>query len=130
MESDSGRFVPKVHPATRPVESDDPLALHAIAVAGDVDAMFRSLIQEFAWMGWGVEPILRLFRDPFYPALYSFWTSLGEEDLRRRVEGVLARTGILGVRATVQEVPEEPEPELVQIGGWQREKGGSHARRL
>ena len=53
MDSDPERFVPKVHPATRAVEPDDPMDLDATLVPGDVDLMFRSVVQEYAWMGWG-----------------------------------------------------------------------------
>jgi hypothetical protein len=119
MDSDSGQFVPKVHPATRSVEPDDPLDLNATLVAGDVDLMFRSVVQEYAWMGWGTAPILGLFRDPFYPVLHGLWEALGEEETRARIEAVLARTGVIHFHATVHETePDESdlEPDLVTIG--------------
>jgi hypothetical protein len=119
MDSDSGQFVPKVHPATRSVEPDDPLDLNATLVAGDVDLMFRSIVQEYAWMGWGTEPILGLFRDPFYPALNGLWETLGDDETRSRIESVLARTGVIHFHATVHETePDESDLELdlVQIG--------------
>ena len=119
MESDAERFVPKVHPVSRAVLPDDPLDLNATLAPGDVDLMFRSVVQEYAWMGWGVEPILGLFRDPFYPALHGLWEALGEAETRARVEAVLARTGIIHFHATVHEVePDEEDmvPDLVPIG--------------
>jgi hypothetical protein len=119
MERDPERFVPKVHPASRPIELDDPLDLNATMVPGDVELMFRSVVQEYAWMGWGTEPILGLFRDPFYPALHGLWLTLGEAETRTRIEEVLARTGVIHFRATVIETePDEgdDEPDLVPIG--------------
>jgi hypothetical protein len=119
MNSDSGGFVSKVHPATRPVEPDDPFNLNATLVAGNVDLMFRSVVQEYAWLGWGTEPILGLFRDPFYPALHGLWEALGEEETRARIEAVLARTGVIHFHATVHETEPDAndrEPDLVPIG--------------
>src|SRR5262249_58379214 len=51
MECDRERFVPKVHPATREVLPEDPLALHATPVEGDPDVLIRALVREYAWMG-------------------------------------------------------------------------------
>lgn len=119
MDSDPERFVPKVHPASRPIELDDPLDLNATMVAGDVELMFRSIVQEYAWMGWGVDPILGLFRDPYYPVLHGLWEALGDDTTRERIESVLAKTGVIHFRATVHEVepePHEEEPDLVPIG--------------
>jgi hypothetical protein len=119
MNSDFDRFVPKVHPTSRPVEPDDPLNLNATMVAGDVDLMFRSIVQEYAWMGWGADAILGLFRDPYYPALHGLWQTLGEDETRARIEAVLARTGVIHFRASVHETEPDDcdqEPELVPIG--------------
>jgi hypothetical protein len=119
MSSDPERFVPKVHPVTRPVEPDDPFDLNATLVPGDVELMFRSVVQEYAWMGWGPELILGLFRDPFYPALHGLWEVLGENETRARIDAVLARTGVIHFHATVHETePDEcdQEPDVVPIG--------------
>lgn len=119
MNNDPERFVSKVHPVTRQVEPDDPLDLNATLVPGDVDLMFRSVVQEYAWMGWGTEPILGLFRDPFYPALHGLWEALGEEETRARIDVVLTRTGVIHFHATVHESePDETdrEPDIVPIG--------------
>src|SRR6516225_3407479 len=89
------RFVPKVHPATRPAEPDDPLTLHATAVAGDPEVMLQCLVQEYAWMGWNVEEILGLFRDPFYPALHGLLSLYGEAGLRDRLVASIRQTGIM-----------------------------------
>jgi hypothetical protein len=118
MVSETERFVPKVHPATRPVEPDDPLTLHATAVTGDPEIMLHCLVQEYAWMGWDAEEILQLFRDPFYPALHGLWCFYGEAGLRDRLNAVLGQTGTLRLDEAVREEPElvEEEPELVQLG--------------
>jgi hypothetical protein len=121
MESDESKWVAKVHPTTRSMEPDDPLDLNATLVAGDVDLMFRSVVQEYAWMGWGAEPILGLFRDPFYPALNGLWQALGDDETRSRIESILARTGVIHFHATVLVAePDESDLELdldlVQIG--------------
>ncbi len=110
MDSDRGRFVPKVHPATRPVELDDPMHLNATLVEGDVDLMLRSIVQEFAGMGWNADSVLGLFRDPFYPTLHGLWSALGEEQTRARIEEVLAGTGTFRFRTTIVEAePDEDD---------------------
>jgi hypothetical protein len=104
-------LVPKVHPATRSVEPEDPLNLHGFEVPGDPEVMLRMLVEEFARMGYGLEALMGLCRDPFYHALHGVWLRYGEEELRRRVAGILARSGVLRVRTA--NAP--PQQELVQI---------------
>lgn len=118
MPTESERFVPKVHPATRPVEPEDPMTLQATPVPGNPDDMLECLVQEYAWMGWNAEQILNLFRDPFYPALYAFYEACGLERLRASVTAILGRTGVLRFSGEVNDEPpvEEHEPELVEIG--------------
>jgi hypothetical protein len=118
MPMDQERFVPKVHPATRAVEPDDPMSLTATAVAGDADLMFRSVVQEYAWMGWNADQIIDLFKDPFYPVLNSLWCALGESVVSERVRSVLRRTGVLHFKTTLEEAPETANfgPEVIQIG--------------
>ncbi len=134
MATPSERFVPKTHPATRAVEPDDPLGLHATAVGGDPDVMLECLVQEYAWMGWNVQQILALFHDPFYPALNALLRRYGEDGIRHRVATVLARTGAFRVSGTVRDEPEPPEddhePELIELGVARAlaAKGDSHAQ--
>jgi hypothetical protein len=118
MQSSENRLVPKVHPATRPVEADDPYSLHATAVGGDPEVMLECLVQEYAWMGWNTEQVVGLFRNPSYPALNALLHYFGEENVRRRVEVVLKRMGVFRVSGTVHDEaePEEEEPELIQLG--------------
>src|SRR5262245_60941836 len=114
MTTSSERFVPKVHPATRSVEPDDPMTLHATPVPGDPEAMLRCVVQEYAWLGWDAEHILSLFRDPFYPALHGLRSLYGDAGIRERVVGLLRQTGVFHFQASVREEPEPAaEPELI-----------------
>ena len=115
MTVTSERFVPKVHPAMRPVEPDDPMTLHATAVPGDPEAMLQCLIQEFVWMDWGVEQILEVFRDPYYPMLFEMWQHFGDDGLRRRLRELFPQTGAFRVKTTLLVEPED-EPKLIQLG--------------
>jgi hypothetical protein len=135
MGTASDRLVPKVHPATRPVEPEDPLTLHATPVAGDPEVMLRCLVQEYAWMGWDLEQLLSLFRDPFYPALNALRHLYGDTGLRERLDSILKETGVFHCQVSVreEEEPAEPEPELIQLGmrGPRADpKGGRHAHGL
>lgn len=116
MADHPARRVPKVHPATRPVEPEDPMMLTATATAGDPQVMLRCLVQEYAWMGWNTDQILSLFHNPFYPVLCAMREACGENEIRQRVDAVVRETGVFRFQATVHEpVPPCSEPPLVQI---------------
>jgi hypothetical protein len=85
----------KPHPRDRPAEPDDPLNLHAVEVDGDPDLMLRLLVEEYARLGWRLDSLLAMFRDPFYQAAHGLWLLYGEEELRRRITATLARCGVL-----------------------------------
>ena len=116
MESHPQRFVPKVHPATRAVEPDDPMSLFATPVAGDPDVMLQAVVHEYAWMGWDAGQIAALFDDPFYPMLHGLRHALGEAGVRGRIDAVFRGCGVFRFRSTVHEEPDDTAPELVQIG--------------
>jgi hypothetical protein len=112
VEQTPDNFVPKVHPATRPVEPDDPMNLFAVEVPGDPELMLRLLVEEYARMGWGLDALLGLFRDPFYVAAHGLWLHYGEEELRRRLAAMLSRVGVVRTRTTTRDPASE---QLVQI---------------
>ena len=112
MEPTSDNFVPKVHPATRPVEPDDPMNLYAVEVPGDPELMLRLLVEEYARMGWGLDALVGLFRDPFYVAAHGLWLHYGEEELKRRLTAMLGRVGVVRTTTTTSVSPPE---RLVQI---------------
>lgn len=112
MNESSNNAVPKRHPVTREILPDDPLEMHSFEVPGDTDLMLRLLVEEYARVGWGVEEIMALARDPNYVALYGLWRLYGEGRLWQRVGEIIARCGVVNVRAVASNV--EPE-ELVQI---------------
>lgn len=132
MTAEASRFVPKVHPASRPAEAEDPLAFEAISLQGDPELMLQCVVQEYAWMGWEAEQILGLFRDPFYPALRELWDRYGEAELRQRIAGLLQQTGVFHFQVSIREEAEpeeEEEPPLLELGipeQW-RTKGSDHA---
>jgi hypothetical protein len=121
MTPDACRFVPKVHPARRPAEAEDPLLMEARCVAGDPELMLRCVVQEYAGLGWGAEQLLGLFMDPDYPALCELRRRYGLAGLRERVERLLGPT----FQVSVWEAPEsEPEPELMELGVLAPRHGG------
>jgi hypothetical protein len=117
MGATNENWVPKVHPLAREVEGDDPLELVATPAPGDPDLMLESIVQEFAWMGWGPDELLGLFHSPLYPVLNQLCEHFGDGEVRRRVEALLARTGVFRVRETFAEdsEPGDESPELVQV---------------
>jgi hypothetical protein len=126
------RFVPKVHPASRPIEADDPFTLNATAVGGDPEVMLECLVQEYAWMGYEPKQVLGLFRDPDYPALNALRHYFSEDGLRSRVQVVLDRMGVFRVSGTVLDEPEptDEETELIQLSVAKAftAKGDGHAQ--
>ena len=112
MNMADGNAVPKVHPASREILPDDPLEMQAFEVPGDPDLMLRLLIEEYARIGCGAEAIMLLARDPNYQAFHGLWRLYGEEELHRRVSGILSRCGVIRVKTTeTQPISER----LVQI---------------
>lgn len=109
------RWVPKVHPLARDAAPEDPLELVAEPVAGDPAVMLECILQEFCWMGYSAEQLLGLFCNPGYPVLCQLREHYGDEEIRRQVEALVSRWGVLRFRETVVEPEEEPETDLVQI---------------
>jgi hypothetical protein len=102
----------KVHPATREMLPDDPLELTSFEVTGDSDLMLRLLVEEYARIGWDLEAIMRLARDPFYLGLHGLLQRHGEVEMRRRVAEILSRSGVTRVKM----VETESAPiQLVQL---------------
>ncbi len=134
MGSFESRLVPKVHPAMRAIEPDDPAELHATVLTGDPEIMLECLLQEYAMMGWDAPQILRLFYDPGYPALNALLEHHGEPGIRRRLSAVVARTGVFRVSGTVREEsePGDDEPEPIPLGTRRvlAPKGDRHAEGL
>lgn len=108
----------KVHPATRPVEPDDPMNLHGYEVPGDTELMLRMLVEEYARMGWDLEALMPLFHDPFYQGFHGLLRLYGEEELRKRVGQILSRCGVIRTRDEIAPPPEQ----LVQLSSnWNSE---------
>jgi hypothetical protein len=104
--------VPKVHPASREILPEDPLEMYAVEIPGDPELMLRLLVEEYARIGFDVEDILRLARDPNFVAFHGLWKLYGEPELRRCVSEIRSRCGVMRVTAV------ETEPlsdRLVQI---------------
>jgi hypothetical protein len=104
--------VPKVHPASREILPDDPMEMHGFEVPGDADLMLRMIVEEYARIGWGLDDMMRLARDPNYTGFYGLSQAHGEMELRRRIAEILARCGVIRVTATETEPMSE---QLVQI---------------
>ena len=112
MPSNPQDIGPKVHPASREMLPEDPLHLSGVEVDGDPELMLRLLVEEYARMGWDLEAIMRLARDPFYTGFHGLWRLYGEASLKQQIAAVLARCGVVRVTAT-QSVPLSER--LVQI---------------
>jgi hypothetical protein len=112
MNDPTNSIGPKIHPATREVLPDDPMEMHASMVPGDTQLMLRMLVEEFGRIGWGLEGIMQMAKDPNYLSFHGMLLVLGEEELRCRVKEILSKCGVIRVKA--EEVAPDPE-NLVQI---------------
>lgn len=128
MSGSENNWVPKVHPLTRELATEDPMELVATPVQGDPDTMFECLVQEFAWMGMDAEQLFRLFQSPDYPLLGMLLEHYGAVEVQRRIQQVLARSGVLNVRATVVEEPDDYEDEQVEFVPLGLDRLGATAR--
>jgi hypothetical protein len=88
------------HPKDRPAEPEDPFQMFASGVSGDPALMLDCLIEEYARMGLGADEILALFEQPRFLATHGLFGLFGAEATRARVRDVLARCGVLRVRAS------------------------------
>jgi hypothetical protein len=102
---------PKTHPLDREMLPEDPLELEAFEVPGDVDLMFRLVVEELARVGMDSAAIVALARDPFYQALHGLWRLHGEVEFQRRVGLIVARVGVTRVREIIAPLPSD----LLQI---------------
>lgn len=98
MSANESNSVPKMHPATREMLPDDPLEMQACQFPGDPELMLRLLVEEYARLGWNLDALMELTRDPNYLAFHAFRQSQGEERLRRRIGEILARCGVMRVK--------------------------------
>lgn len=113
---------PKVHPATRLAEPEDPMNLHGFEVPGDPEVMLRMLVEEYARMGFGAEEIMRLFRDPFYQAFHGLYQIWGEEGVARRVGAIISKFGVM--RTTAHDRAPAPH-QLVELSVPKQRHGRS-----
>lgn len=108
MNNEHENAVTKVHPATREILPEDPMDLHGIEVPGDTESMLRMLVEEYARMGWDLDAIMHLARDPYYQGFHGLLGVYGEEDLQRRVSQILGRCGVTRVKTVeAQAAPEQ-----------------------
>jgi hypothetical protein len=115
-------FVPKVHPATRLVEADDPMELVANPVPGDPDFMLDCMIQEFAWMGTDRTALFGMFHNPEYPVLNQLRAYFGPDEVRRRIDEIIGN-GVIQVDEFVDPTPDpddDHESGLIELTVLQR----------
>lgn len=119
---DTGTWVPKVHPLTRPMEADDPLELIAQPAFGDPLLMLRCLLQEFLTLGWEPQALAGLLNDPGYPLLVALGRQVGQAEVRRCLDDLVARGAQLRVVEQIvdeprdeEELDEGPLPRLLEI---------------
>jgi hypothetical protein len=117
------QLVPKVHPATREVESDDPLELVASPAPGDADVMLECIVQEFAGLGYDADELTGLFSNPAYPVPNQLLHYYGPAEIRRRIETLLARAGVFRTHEVIADDPEpdDNEAELIELTVRRRE---------
>lgn len=95
------QFSKEEHPANRPVEPGDPMAMTADSTPGDPELMLTILVEEYASIGMNAGQIIRLFDDPFYYATGNLKQLLGEDRVRTRINEIVQNCGTL--QASVSE---------------------------
>ena len=104
------------HGSAKVAEPTDPLDLVGTLVpGGEIDELARSLIEEYAAMGYDAKRILELFRQPDYLAVHSVYRIRGEDAVCRLIDGVLAECGVFRVTEVdsappVSACPPQPIP--------------------
>ena len=71
----------------------DPTMLVGVEIPGDETSdreMAYAFAEEFARLGYSVENLMALFRNPYYAGAYRALTVLGEEEIARIVDEAVA----------------------------------------
>lgn len=113
MQED-GRYVPKVHPLTRPMEEGDPLELLACQVPGDPLEMARCVIEEFFQLGGTAEQLRAMFSSDEFPALKALSRRLGEDIIGRLIDQTAALYTRFRVRVEILD-GSDGSPEVVPL---------------
>ena len=104
------------HGSRKQAEPSDPMALVGTRVSGgNIDALLRCFIEEYAAMGFGAQEILAFFRQPQYASIHPAYLRLGEEAVQATIAAVLGECGVFRVKTRQAESAAE-HPKLVQIG--------------
>lgn len=84
----------------KPFEADDPFQLCGRKVASESfpQATFNGVVEEYARMGVEPEKLLRMFQNPFYQGLHTFWLEEGPEKIREKVFRIYEKIGVWRVR--------------------------------
>jgi len=84
--------------AQKEFKDDDPMELVQIYLPeGDPGAMAECFVEEFIWLGYDIQQLLDLFRNPFYAGAHAIYRSQGEayvlgliDRMRKRFSGETA----------------------------------------
>jgi hypothetical protein len=123
MVLETERFVPKVHPATREIEAEDPMELMAEIAPGDPDVMLNCMIEEFGWQGYDAEGLMRLFLDPEYPVLNQLLDFFGPAEVRKRIDAACSGFDAFSVRTVIDETPDpdDEHDDLIELSVRKRD---------
>jgi len=91
--------------------------MHGFQVPGDPELMLRILIEEYARMGWTTDAIMNLAAEPNYRGFHGLYQLYGEDELRRRISEILAKTGVMRVTTHTKEPASEESvsKEIVEL---------------
>ena|SRR3989338_1818849 len=67
-------------------EPDDPMEMIGVELPAQSEAQLRDMAlcfaEEFVREGWGEEPLMKLFSNPFYHGPYLVWKQKGDDFVR------------------------------------------------
>ncbi|MFQ5847273.1 MAG: hypothetical protein ACE5IQ_06295 [Candidatus Methylomirabilales bacterium] len=76
----------------KPFEDDDPMQLTGMALpGGDMQEAAEAFVEEFVRMGLQDEPLLDLFKNPFYRATHRIYKAKGEAYVKSLIERIRRR---------------------------------------
>ncbi len=94
-------------PENKTPEPDDPFELKGHVAGGDPEVMARSIIEEYARMGWDREKLIWLFENPNFSMPHKFYQKYGEEKTKELIDEVLKKHGVLQFDVQQQEEEEK-----------------------
>lgn len=103
------------HGRDKEAEADDPYELNGINAPGNKEFMARTLIEEYARLGYGKDRLMAIFKNEFYQSAHNVYQDLGEEEIESIIDEVLGPRD--GYSVEIEYTPENMDDSSTPFAG-------------